>query len=356
MPDKHAVVDATHLVVPSVRGRQNAATEAGPQVLQRCFLDHGFLQAEPAAVSARSRLGALQRAIRRPGFGPSAPQGAATLTTATPSALPSMSMPTGKLDRDGIRVHGSGVLRQGRASVPAGGAASTPATADASAEAEETALLLDDRRERRPLVVRGDELREPGPALGVDLLAGVVQVDEHARDRDVADRQAVAHQVGTVAELAFEVVEPRGQVLIDRLLDHRLVGLLAHELLADDAREEDAWPDDLDQRGVGVLLEPERTREIVRVLRIERRLRMQPLEVLADDGRIREGPVAVAPRGDLPQGTHLAVLGVGVARQHRIVVVGHTLLRQDDADLAHERRAVDTVECRHESGLARVAL
>src|SRR4029077_11869477 len=106
----------------------------------------------------------------------------------------------------------------------------------------------------------------------------------------------------------------RRQVLVDRLLDRGLVGFLAHELLADDAREEDSRPDDLDQRGVGVLLEPERARELVRILRVERRLRMQALEVLADDGRIREGPVAVAPRGNLPERAHLAILRVGVAR------------------------------------------
>src|SRR5262245_2890976 len=227
----------------------------------------------------------------------------------------------------------------------------TAAAAAASVDAEEAALLRDDGRERRPLVVRRDELRELGPALGIDLLAGVMQVDEHARDGDVADRQAITDEVGTVAELALEIVQAWRQVLVDRLLDRGLVGLLAHELLADDAREENARPDDLDQRGVGVFLEPERTSKLVRSLRVERRLRMQPLEVLADDGRVREALVAVAPRGNLPEGTHLAVLGVGVARHHRVVIVGNALLRQDDADLADERRAIDTVECGHAPAL-----
>src|SRR5262245_39812469 len=94
-----------------------------------------------------------------------------------------------------------------------------PAATAASADAEEAALLRDDGRERRPLVVRRHELRELRPAPGVDLLAGVVQVDEHAGDGDVADRQAIADQVGTVAELSLEVVQSWRQVLVDRLLD-----------------------------------------------------------------------------------------------------------------------------------------
>src|SRR5262249_61592738 len=48
--DEHAVVDATRLVVASVRGRQDAATQAGSQVLQRWFLDHGFPPRQTDAV------------------------------------------------------------------------------------------------------------------------------------------------------------------------------------------------------------------------------------------------------------------------------------------------------------------
>ena len=60
--DEHAVVDATHLVVASVGGREDAAAQAGPKVLERCFLDHG----SPRSVSRSTRGLRLPRRRRRP--------------------------------------------------------------------------------------------------------------------------------------------------------------------------------------------------------------------------------------------------------------------------------------------------
>jgi hypothetical protein len=48
---EHAIVDATHLVVASIGVREDAATQAGPEILERCFLDHGF-----PPCSARNRV------------------------------------------------------------------------------------------------------------------------------------------------------------------------------------------------------------------------------------------------------------------------------------------------------------
>src|SRR5262249_19135498 len=164
-----------------------------------------------------------------------------------------------------------------------------------------------------------------------------------------------AHEVRSVAELALQVVEAGGKLLVDHLLDRRLVGLLAHELRLDDAREEDLGPEDLDQRGVGGLLEPERPGELVGVVRIQRRLRVSALEVLADHRGIREGVVAVAERRNLPERAHRPKLGIGIARHHRIVVVGNALLREDHADLANEGGEADAVECRHAAALSAAA-
>ena len=50
-PDEHAVVDTTRLVVGSVGGRKETATQAGLKVLQRCLLDHAFLRIKSATVS-----------------------------------------------------------------------------------------------------------------------------------------------------------------------------------------------------------------------------------------------------------------------------------------------------------------
>src|SRR5262249_55117481 len=204
-------------------------------------------------------------------------------------------------------------------------------------------------------VVRRYALRHLRPALRVDALAGVEQVDEHARHRDVADRELLAHEIRSVAELSLQVVEARRKLLVDDLLDRRLVGLLAHELLLDDARKEDLGSEDLDQRGVGVLLEPERPRELVSVLGVQRGLRVPALEVLADHRGVREGVVAVAERGNFPERAHLPKLGIGIARHHRIVVVGNALLREDRADLANEGGEADAVECRHAAALRAAA-
>src|SRR5262249_41212548 len=167
-------------------------------------------------------------------------------------------------------------------------------------QTEEAALLRDERRERASLVLRRHVPRDLRPALRVDALAGVEQVDEHARHRDVADRELLTYEILSVAELPLQVVEARRKLLVDDLLDRRLVGLLAHELLLDDARKKDLGSKDLDQRGVGVLLEPERPRELVGVLGVQRGLRVPALEVLTDHRGVREGVVAVAERGNFP--------------------------------------------------------
>src|SRR5262245_47869643 len=82
---------------------------------------------------------------------------------------------------------------------------------------------------------------------------------------------------------------------------------------------------------------------------------MQALEVLADPRGVRERAIPVAQGGNLSERAHLAVLGVRAARHDRLVIVGHALLREDDANLADEWRRVDAEEGGHAIRLARVA-
>ena len=72
----------------------------------------------------------------------------------------------------------------------------------------------------------------------IDVDTGVVQVDERRHDADVADRELVAHQE-VAGDLLLQVVEQLGQVVLDGILHHVLVGGVAEEPRADDALEED---------------------------------------------------------------------------------------------------------------------
>src|SRR5580765_4245534 len=131
--------------------------------------------------------------------------------------------------------------------------------------AEHRPLFLDERLERRPLMHGRDEARELRPPLRIDAHAGVTKVHEVRRDADVGDREALADERVAVAQLALEIVEERRQLLVDRLLHGGLVRLLVEEARRDDAREEDLRAGDVHERGVAVLLEPERARVLVRI-------------------------------------------------------------------------------------------
>src|SRR4029077_12856672 len=113
-------------------------------------------------------------------------------------------------------------------------------------EAERRAFLLDQALDRRAGEHVVDVALELRPALPIDVEARVAQVDELGAERDVGDREAGTRNDRRVAELAREVVEQRRQVLLDRLLHHRLVGRLIEETRLDDLLEEDLRPEDVD--------------------------------------------------------------------------------------------------------------
>src|SRR5690606_32894006 len=131
---------------------------------------------------------------------------------------------------------------------------------------EELLLLGDQRRERRPAVHPVDKSGQVGIGGGVDRLAGVVEVDERRRDRDVGDRQASADEELLAGDLLVEPAEQWRNDVVEGVGNRRIVSLLA------DHRRDDALEEYRSQRGgesrVGVLFEKEGTREVLRILGI----------------------------------------------------------------------------------------
>src|ERR1044072_2407637 len=128
-------------------------------------------------------------------------------------------------------------------------------------EAEQRTLRLDRLPERGTLVDSRHPAGESRPPAPVDADTHVAQVHELRRDADVGDRERVADEEGTVAELTLQGVEGRRRLVVDRLLDLDLVGRLVEEPRADELLEEDLRADDGDERAGTVLLEPEGARE-----------------------------------------------------------------------------------------------
>src|SRR4029077_14759963 len=108
--------------------------------------------------------------------------------------------------------------------------------------------------ERRPLVDARDPARQLRPALRVRAEATVPEVHELCSDPGVGDRERLADEERAAAELALEVVEERRQLLVDRLLDRRLVAGLVQESRGNELLEEDPRADDVHERGVAILL------------------------------------------------------------------------------------------------------
>src|ERR1700730_1238998 len=87
-------------------------------------------------------------------------------------------------------------------------------------------LFLDRRLEPRPAmdpVEVGDQLR---PSLRIDAVSRQHEIHKLGCDADIRDAELVADQEFVVAELAFQVVEHRGKIGIDDLLDLGEVRLL----------------------------------------------------------------------------------------------------------------------------------
>jgi hypothetical protein len=103
-------------------------------------------------------------------------------------------------------------------------------------------------------------------------------------------------------------------------------------------------PRGLDQLGVRVLLQEERAAVVLRVLRVERGLRVRALEVGDDARRIGQRVVAILEARDLPERADLHVLGRLPERDLRLELVGDVLLGQGHAHLAHERGSVDSMD------------
>src|SRR5262249_34184825 len=139
------------------------------------------------------------------------------------------------------------------------------ATADRSpllGQREEGVVLRDQLLERRPRVHPLDVGGELGPALGVRPVARLVEVRELGGDADVGDREALADEP-VPGELALEVREQGRGLVLPGLLDLGRIERLAEEARTDDLLEEDLGPEDPEERGVAVLLEPERARPVV---------------------------------------------------------------------------------------------
>src|SRR5947199_409528 len=103
---------------------------------------------------------------------------------------------------------------------------------------EEGGLRLDQLLEGRPRVHPGDVARQLRPALRIDRVARMPEVDELGRDPDVADREALADDRVARRELALEVVEEGRQLLLDDLLAGGFVGRAIGEARRHDLADE----------------------------------------------------------------------------------------------------------------------
>jgi hypothetical protein len=124
--------------------------------------------------------------------------------------------------------------------------------------------------------------------------------------------------------------------LADLRMDHRLV---------------EQGPHDVGEQRAGVLLERQRRRVVARVRRVERRGWLQPLEVGADGGGIREAEITVDDGRNLARGTDRAPVRRGIAGDDGND--GHDLVRQvlgqrGDDHLARVHGQGDAIDLQHD--------
>src|SRR6266545_794671 len=206
--------------------------------------------------------------------------------------------------------------------------------------AQDCVLDLGQLGEGRRSQRSADPARGLRPARRIDLEAHPAGIAEEGGDGDVGDRQGVAEAETSGRRLAFQIVEHRRDLLLERAVDHLAVALLAPHRGPDGDLVEEAPDEDVAHARVGELLQPAGARPVGDVLGKERWFGLLVLEVLADHRGVRQHEIAVDQHRDAPKRTQLREPVVAEERHDVVDLVGHALHLQAGQDLADIRRQV----------------